>query len=399
MLSFSYFVAMKKFCSTCSNQLELSQRFCGQCGVVNPFFVPAFTLLSDQSQSLEKLREEKERIERELAAKEDTQKEFQQQELLRQQIEALNREKTERLEKEIAEREKAEREKSEANIKKEILQVKEEAEQYKRETIDLVREVRNEVKQEILEIGEENKRLKHEVENLSKQIPEKSEPVVFVAPVVSAFELDEQPEPLQPTTDAPKKNNRALKAVLGIVLLMGAGLVFFYYNNINNKQTAVSETAKTETANTPTESSTPVQQIVDTILESDAPAEKKEVVVAEPMKVNNAVLITATKPATIKKATATEPIAEKPRTNIAITEAKVTIDLNGKKISGCGVVIGSDAELKNVSNLVLVERTTAYNKYKCMLKLKQGSDNYTAVPYLYYTDDGAIIKIDGTNCE
>ena len=75
------------------------------------------------------------------------------------------------------------------------------------------------------------------------------------------------------------------------------------------------------------------------------------------------------------------------------------VDLNGKKISGCGVIIGSDAELKNVSNLVLVETTSSYNKYKCTLKLTQGSDTYTAVPYLYYTDDGAIIKVDGTNCE
>ncbi len=388
---------MKKFCSTCSNQLELSQRFCGQCGAVNPFFVPAFTLLSDQSQSLEKLREEKERIERELAAKEDTQKEFQRQELLRKQIEELDRDKTERLEREIALREKAEREKSEANIKKEILQVKEDAEQYKRETIDLVREVRNEVKQEILEIGEENKRLKHEVENLSKQIPEKNEPVVV--PVTTAVELEEQPEPIAKLHEEPKRNNRALKAVLVIVLLIVASLAFVYYNNIiSNEQTAtVYEIPKTEI--TSTESSTPVQQIVDTILESDATAVKKKIVVEEPIKVNNAVLNTATKPAVTKKVTATEPIVEKLKNNVAVTEAKVTIDLNGKKISGCGVIIGSDAELKNVSNLVLVEKTTAYNKYKCTLKLKQGSDNYTAVPYLYYTDDGAIIKVDGTNCE
>lgn len=391
---------MKKFCSTCSNQLELSQRFCNECGAVNPFFVPAFTLLSDQSQSLEKLREEKERIEKELAEKENKQKEFQRQELLRKQIEELDRDKTERLEREITQREKAEREKIEANIKKEILQVKEDAEQYKRETIDLVREVRNEVKQEILEIGEENKRLKHEVENLSKQIPEKSEPVAFVAPVVTSVELTEQPELVQATAEEPKKNNRVLKAVLGVVLLLGAGLAFFYYSNVSNPQTAaVSETTQTETANATLEPSAAIQQIVDTILESDPPVENTPAVVEEPMKVNNAVLTTATKPAATKKVTTTEPVAEKVKNNMAITEAKVAIDLNGKRISGCGVIIGSDAELNNVTNLVLVEKATTYIKYKCTIRLTQGSDTYTAIPYLYYTDDGAIIKVDGTNCE
>ena len=125
---------MKKFCSTCGNQLELSQRFCSECGVVNPFFIPSFTLLADKTDTLEKLRLEKERIEKELAEHEAEQKEFEKQEQLKKEIEELEKQKQERAEKERLAREKAERERLEANLKKEILRVKEDTEQYKKET-------------------------------------------------------------------------------------------------------------------------------------------------------------------------------------------------------------------------------------------------------------------------
>ena len=391
---------MKKFCSTCGNQLELSQRFCGECGAVNPFFVPAFTLLSDQSQSLEKLRIEKERIERELIEKENTQQEFKRQELLRKQIEELDREKTERLEKEISNREKIEREKIEASIKKEILQVKEEAEQYKKETIHLVQEVRQEVKKEILEIGEENKRLKHEVEILSKQIPEKVEPVVIATPAIAAEETADQPETIAIEPEKKKSTSSPLIGLLVLVILIGIFLVYFYFTNISNQQTASNdEPVKAELSSTITPASPTNQRIVDTVLEGDVLTEKKDTITVEPTKVSNAVLTSSTKTSEVRKTAAIQPAPEKPKPKPSITEAKVMVDLNGKKISGCGVIIGSDAELKNVSNLVLVETTSSYNKYKCTLKITQGSDTYTAVPYLYYTDDGAIIKVDGTNCE
>ena len=45
---------MKKFCSSCGNQLELSKRTCSECGAANPFFIARFSLLEDQSGELEK---------------------------------------------------------------------------------------------------------------------------------------------------------------------------------------------------------------------------------------------------------------------------------------------------------------------------------------------------------
>ncbi len=385
---------MKKFCSTCGNHLELSQRFCSECGAVNPFFVAAFTLLSDQSQSLEKLRIEKERIEKELSAKEDAQKEFERQEQLKRELEELEKQKAEQLEKERALRERLEREKIEASLKKEILQVKEEAEIAKKETIDLVREVRKEVKQEILEIGQENKRLKHEVEILSKQIPEKSEPVAYVASVVTPAPVEEQPEPAAAETVEQESSHNPLRVLLGMVILLGAFLGYFYYTNIYSHQTAeLTEPEVTTTTEAPTpEVITPPieqQQVVDTVLESDAPAENTNPPADEPVKVS---------PAVYNPPAATPPV-ENPKAKSRITEAKVMADLNGKKISGCGVTIGYEADLNNLSNLVLVEKSSNYTKYKCTIKLSHGDDTYTAVPYLYYTDDGMLTKIDGSNCE
>lgn len=383
MLSFE---AMKKFCSTCGNQLELSQRFCSECGAVNPFFVPAFTLLSDQSQSLEKLRIEKERIEKEMQAKEDAQKEFERQEQLKKQAEAEERQKAELLERARLLREKMERERIAANLKKEILEVKEAAEQGKKETIDLLREVRKEVKQEILEIGEENKRLKHEVEILSKQ---KNESVTYVAPVAKIIETEEQPEPVAVETEEPQSSsNRPLKVVIGIVVLMIAFLVYFYFTNVSNQQTAfVTEPVKKEAE------ATPVEQVVDTILTGDVSSEPTDTTVSSPMEVSPASFTPA------NENTSAETPVEKPKAKAKINVTKVTADLNGKTISGCGVTIGSDAKLDNVSGLVLVNKSANYAKYKCTLKLVQGSDTYTSSSYLYYNDEGTLIKIDGSNCE
>ena len=84
----------------------------------------------------------------------------------------------------------------------------------------------------------------------------------------------------------------------------------------------------------------------------------------------------------------------------SISEEKVKTDLVGKKLSGCGVVINSYAEVEGLSNLVFIEKLgSGQLKYKCTARIAQGADNYTAVPYLYYSTDGILQKIDGTNCE
>lgn len=488
---------MKKFCSSCGNQLELSQRFCGQCGTVNPFFVAAFTLLSDQSESLEKLRLEKERIDKELQEIEEAQKEFERQELLKKQAEEeerlrieriahekiqreiaererieanlkreiervkeetqkelerqqqlikqaaeLERQKAvraeqERIEREIAEREKieaglkqeifrvkqeaqkeferqellrheaeelerkkaeafeqerlarenAEREKIESSFKNELLKVKEEAEQYKKETIDLVREVRKEVKDDILLIEEENKRLKQEVESL-KHVPEKPAPVIVE---------ERQPEPLTPGpalphTEARERNYKSIFVVLSLVIIIGALLTYFYFpgSKSGNEQLAETETTHDQTQRT--------GKVVDTILANEtAIANAADTATTETITATPAILKTNTSPAA-PSTIATKPAEPKPANKTFINPAKVKMDLTGMKVSGCGIVLNS-GDIQGISNLVQVEKSETYIKYKCTLKISQGADHYTATPYLYYNQYGDLIKIDGTNCE
>jgi phage-related minor tail protein len=407
---------MKKFCSTCGNQLELSQRFCGGCGAVNPFFVPAFTLLAEQKESLEKLRIEKERIEaekarieKELAEIELAQREVERQEQLRREVEELDRQKAERIEQERLLREQAEREKIEANLKKEILRVKEEAEQYKNETIDLVRKVRREVKEEINHIEEENKKLKQEVQLLSQQIPERIEqatthtiqpPVVNFTPtppVVNDEPVSEQPAVTNTGYEAYESSNGFVKIALAatVLLLIGLGVFYFYMRG--------DSTGKEIVANTEPHSNTAVisgNKVVDTVLSDETPAAKDTTpVTAEQLSVAPAVLTTTTKPATVKNTTASSSNTEKPANSNVLTVAKVRHDLTGRKISGCGITIGSEDELEQISNIVLVEKTGKYTRYKCEVQITQGSDSYIAHPYLYYNTDGSFMKLDGTSCE
>lgn len=404
---------MKKFCSTCGNQLELSQRFCGGCGAVNPFFVPAFTLLAEQKESLEKLRIEKERIEaekarieKELAEIELAQREVERQEQLRREVEELDRQKAERIEQERLLREQAEREKIEANLKKEILRVKEEAEQYKNETIDLVRKVRREVKEEINHIEEENKKLKQEVQLLSQQLPERIEQATTLQPPV----VNHTPTPLVATDEpiaeqepattisyqAHDSNNGFIKVALAatVLLLIGLGVFYFYMRGNTGNEMA---------ANTPPHSSTAVisgNKVVDTVLSDETPTAHDSIPAANaPLAVSPAVLTATTQPAKTKAAVTTTTSTEKPAGNNALTVAKVKHDLTGRKISGCGITIGSQDELEQISNIVLVEKTGKYTRYKCEVKITQDEDTYTAHPYLYYNTDGSFMKLDGTSCE
>jgi len=487
---------MKKFCN-CGNQLELSQRLCSECKAVNPFFIPAFSILSDQSESLEKLRIEKERIEQELQTKEKAQKEFERQEKLQNEIAELERQQAERVEAEKVLREKAEQERQ-AELQKELERQKvvqneieeiekekamhmeaekamreraekereeiealeqqkiirielektmrekagqeqiektreklerqkqlqkeidaletqkaaciekamlesskqdeaesintitavDETEQSKTGHLNLFLEAKREVREELERIEEENKRLKQELEILTKQIAEKNEAVV--SPVITEY----SPTVVEPTEELipgePKQSNLVQKAVLGVVVLLAGFLVYFYFTIISNKQAALlNEPVETEAE------TAPATQVVDTVLDGDISSAQTDSTVSVPMEVSNA----AFTPSTTNGNTSAETPVEKPKAEAKISVKKVTADLIGKTISGCGVTIGSDAKLDNVSGLVLVDKSANYAKYKCTIKIVQGGDTYTSVPYLYYSDEGTLIKIDGTNCE
>lgn len=96
-----------------------------------------------------------------------------------------------------------------------------------------------------------------------------------------------------------------------------------------------------------------------------------------------------------------DTVAPKPRpVKVDITEAKVKRDLVGKRLAGCGITIKESSEIKNLSNLVFVEKlSSGFMKYKCTAKITQGNDSYTANPYVYYTSDGRFLKVDAANCE
>lgn len=391
---------MKKFCSSCGNQLELSQRYCSECGIVNPFFVPAFILLSDQSDVLEKLRIEKEKIEKELAEKEEKQAEFVRQEMMRKELDENDRRRKENLEKELILREALEREKFEENFKKEILRVKEETEQYKQETIDMLRQMRDEIQQQI---EQEHNRLKEEFELVRKEqvVPEQAEVVRSAIP----SELLEKN----------KKSSKAAVGLLLVVLSVGIGLAYFYFTNIYNsssitKQNSLStsdnvnETSLSnsdslnEAANIASVDTT--NSIQEPIAEASTSAANN---IADPQTVKNesrnsipVMNVLNHEPTSTKRETSVVKEASTP----SIDESKVLNDLIGKRISGCGVIINNSDEIQEIRNLIFVETLpSGYKKYKFVAKIEQGGDSYTATPYIYYSADGGFIKIDGTNCE
>lgn len=392
---------MKKFCSSCGNQLELSQRYCSECGIVNPFFVPAFILLSDQSDVLEKLRIEKEKIEKELAEKEEKQAEFMRQEMMRKELDENDRRRKENLEKEMILREALEREKFEDNFKKEILRVKEETEQYKQETIEMLRQMRDEIQQQI---EQEHSRLKKEFELVRKEQVEPEH--------VEAVESVIAPTPVKNN----KRGNTGAVVLLLVVLSVGLGLAYFYFTNIynsnsvgqensltnadNGNETSLSnsdslnEAANNSSLDTTSTIQEPIAETNTSVANNNAHAEPVKNESTHSTPVTNAVYH---EPAIAKRETL--PAVREERTH-AINESKVLNDLIGKRISGCGVTINSSDEVEEISNLVFVETLpSGYKKYKFVAKIEQGGDSYTATPYIYYSADGGFIKIDGTNCE
>lgn len=488
---------MKKFCSNCGNQLELSQRACGQCGEVNPFFVAAFTILSDQTDALEKLRLEKEKIEKELQEKIQAQLEFERQQQLkreqeeseklrlqqleaakreaerleRERIEELIRSEKEKIEKELeeklqtqlrierehqlkreqedadknrakeedaarreveriealvnlekakmakelklkleaqleielkqrveAEREDAEKlrlqkfaadqiiaeqDKKDAALQNEILQVKENNQQYQRQTIELV----NEVREELQQIEVENNRLKQEVAHLHSIIPNKADAAVQAMSNSPVNDVDERFE------------RKALTAIISFVFLVGAGLLLFY---IINWQTNRSVSA----IKIPVKSVPAVVESIDDVPKEYIPAVNPEkninttpdlTAIAQPVEVD--------KPIESKsgKASEKETLIEPSKTSSGgskISAQMVVKDMVGQKVSGCDIVIKSEDEISGVSSLKLIEKLpSGQMKYKFSAVIKQNNQTYKTSPYVYYHSNGTFVKLDGTNCE
>ncbi len=365
---------MKKFCSTCGNQLELSQRLCTKCGTVNPFFVATFSFLSDQSDELEKLRFEKERIEKELAEKEEKQQEFIRQEQLKKEAEEAEILKLEKSEKEKQIKANLEVEKEQMSIKKEIMKrVKEESDQYKTETSSWMKEVKEELKQ----IEEDNKRLREEVASLSKLKQEAKTEV-----------------PNQAVLEKSSKEKRLAVSLIVILICLTSVLAFFYFTTKHsNEQTEIPLESKQEVMLEPINSD-PI--VVDTTLATDTATIAVDTFLTKEKELANNVLAKTES----KAPASTEIKPVKVHDEFVLNEAKIKRDMVGKRISGCDIIINSSSEIENVASLVLVEKVASGNKkYKFTVSISQGGETYTASPYIYYNSVGGFIKIDGTTCE
>ncbi|MCS6933558.1 MAG: hypothetical protein NZM35_00220 [Chitinophagales bacterium] len=375
---------MKKFCGTCGAQLELSKRYCGECGQVNPFFVQSFSILADQAHDIEKLRAEKERIERELQEKEKEQEEFLRQEEIRRRAEEEERMRIEAIAREQLRLEQEERRKAEAQLKEEIHHVKQEAERHKQVTLQIV----NEVREEIQHLEEENKRLKKELEELAHKnaqvknfaAPAPPPPVVELPDTPAHTHTKITPErentlppPPQTKQAGPATHLKPFLIALPAILILAAWL-YYHLKNLGLNEQVKNHSAQLA-MNAPGAAAPdtlgPVTPASPTVKENRKETPKTDI------------------PATTNT---TEPFR--------LTGERVAQDVVGKKISGCDITIRSIEEVRSVSPPVLIEQLSSGTvKYKCTLRVAQGDNSYVASPYLYYTPAGKFLKIDGTNCE
>ncbi|HWB63298.1 MAG TPA: hypothetical protein VG603_07310 [Chitinophagales bacterium] len=360
---------MKKQCSKCGFELDLGKRSCTHCGAFNPFYIANYKPVSTISNDFTGLELEtpSENPEPETGIAEKRQQ--QANETFRQIKEVRDKAEQER-EQYDKERMRAEHEQLEQQLKHEIGLVKEETELYQKQTIGIVKEIHDELKQ----VSEENKKLKQEIESLSK---------VAVVPEIPA------PQPVEHHTV--HRENKFLLVTLVLVALLGLGLASFYFFVVSNNTTPAAPT---------------------TIV--TAPAASSAVATNTPP-VNTATSVAGTAPAvpTANSSTASTTSAKvpaslatqlvetaKPSSTVLITAYKIKHDLVGKKITGCGITIGSMNEITGVDNLVLVEKLAGGDaKYKCFVHIKQGADTYSAMPYIYYNASGGFIRVDGANCE
>lgn len=336
---------MKKFCSKCGSQLDLGKKSCPECHAFNPFFIAGYTNPTpDKHVPVVEVHEE-------VVVTEEPKIETQ----------AIVAEQTER-------------EKIELNLKHELLRVKEETEQYKKETLDLV----NGVKRDLEDIDKENKLLKEKVEQLnSTRHMEVAEPVLAPVPVKEKTGL----------------SGRAIAIAAGLIAILLAGFSYVVLNSHDDNKSANATPNVQPTVSHSTV--VPIKKEEQPVTVADTTHTQKLLAVVTP---------SAEKPkpaSTIPATAAPVPVATKPTaTTFSLSAARVMGDLVGKKLSGCDITINSASEIDHVDNLVLVEKLSAfYLKYKCTVKIKQGAETYTASPYIYYSAEGTFIKVDGTNCE
>ncbi len=342
---------MKKFCSKCGNQLDLGKKACPVCHAFNPFFIAGYTSSAPEAPIVETTVHE----------------------------EVIVTPEPE-IDNEIILSERLERERIDLSLKSELLRVKEETEQYKKETLDLVKDV----KKELEDIDNENKLLKEKVKWL------KSSRQVEVAELNTA-----PPPPAKEKTDYSSKFIPIAALVLAILI---AAFSYFVLNSrsdsavnttTNNIPAAVTPTVK------PQETKKPAPAIVAA---SDTAQSQKLLAVATPAE--NKPAISTTTSVVNKPATITPAVMKPSSTGFSLTASRITGDLVGKRLSGCDITVNSASEIEHVDNLTLVEKLSAsYLKYKCTVKIKQGSETYTSSPYMYYSAEGTFIKVDGTNCE
>ena len=344
---------MKKFCSKCGSQLDLGKKACPECHAFNPFFIAGYTSSAPETPIVETKAHEEVTVTHEPE-----------------------------IDNEIVLAERLERERIDLSLKSELQRVKEETEQYKKETLDLVKDV----KKELEDIDNENKLLKEKVKWL------KSSRQVEVAELNTA-----PPPPAKAKTDYSSKFIPVAALVLAILI---AAFSYFVLNSrsdsavnttTNNVPATVTPTVK------PQENKKPTPTIVTA---SDSGHSQKLLAAITPAETKPAVsnnTLAANRPTTT-----ITPAVMKPSSSagFSLTASRVTGDLVGKRLSGCDITVNSASEIEHVDNLTLVEKLSAsYLKYKCTVKIKQGSETYTSSPYMYYSAEGTFIKVDGTNCE
>jgi len=334
---------MKKFCSKCGALLDLSKKSCTACHAFNPFFISGFTNTSDTSAApVVELRNEV------IVASPPV------------------------IENTSLQEEHVEREKADQDIKEELLRVKEKNEQYKKETLDLVKGVQ----QELYHINQENKLLKQKVELLNQTKTEEEKEIV-VAPI----------QHLEPQ----EKSSRGIVGIAAITLLLiTTGVSYMVFNH--GSKPPVEQTKKLPETTAPalavqsTTKPTPVAT-------NNNPQPAKLLAAATPAPAANKTTAPVTAPPVV-------PTAKPNSTPFSLSATRVMGDLVGKKLSGCDITINNASEIEHVDNLILVEKLSAsYLKYKCTVKIKQGAEVFTSTPYMYYSAEGTFIKVDGTNCE
>lgn len=409
---------MKKFCSECGHPLEISKKFCSDCGTLNPYFSISHEIPSARSGAIDTLRARKESIERELEEIEREQAEALRKEKFRIEMEELEKQRMARLEKEREIKERFEREGIEASLKKELQQVKNETEQYKEQTTELLKELRSVVYQ----IDQENRKLKEEVEQIAKV--HVAPPIVHQEAVIytPAAEQEEQLQSEMPVAFAEEEilvqtelaeestgNSWIMGVVILLLMLAGGLFAYFYYNYQSNAAEVSSEKTATVQADVPADVATPAESATDEAVVTEANTEPTDNPVVE----NNSVIESApsyTEPAKPAPKVAPKQKAEdispavsepKPKAGFSLTIVQAKVDLVGKKLAGCGIVLNSASEVESISNPVIVEDANAsgYVKYKLNVTVMQGGDTYHVTPYLYYTPAGKFIRVDATNCE